>query len=112
MSAAAQMFCGGISLAIIAGVRGEHMAALPNLRATLALVYLIIAGSLLGFSAYIYLLHHTRAALASSYAYVNPPVAVLVGVAFAGETVTTLDLVGIVVILASVAAITLAKTKR
>lgn len=112
MSAAAQMLCGGISLALIAAMRGEHLAALPTARATFALVYLLVAGSLLGFSAYIYLLHHTRAALASSYAYVNPPVAVLVGVAFAGETVTTLDIVGMVVILASVAAITLAKTKR
>ena len=112
MSAAAQMLCGGVSLAVIAALRGEHLAATPTLRATLALAYLLVAGSLLGFSAYIYLLHHTRAALASSYAYVNPPVAVLVGVAFAGETVTTLDLVGMVVILASVAAITLARTKR
>ena len=76
------------------------------------MLYLLVFGSLLGFSAYIYLLHHTRPALASSYAYVNPPVAVLVGVALAGETVTTLDIVGMVVILASVAAITLAKAKR
>jgi drug/metabolite transporter (DMT)-like permease len=112
MSASAQMLCGGVSLALIAALRGEHLAALPTLRATLALAYLLVAGSLLGFSAYIYLLHHTRPALASSYAYVNPPVAVLVGVALAGETVTTLDLAGMVVILASVAAITLAKTKR
>ena len=112
MSAAAQMLCGGVSLALIAAARGEHLAALPSVRATLALLYLLVAGSLLGFSAYIYLLHHTRPALASSYAYVNPPVAVLVGVAFAGETVTALDIVGMIVILASVAAITLAKTKR
>ena len=112
MSAAAQMLAGGISLALIAAVRAEHFAALPSLRATLALAYLIVAGSLLGFSAYIYLLHHTRPALASSYAYVNPPIAVLVGVAFAGETITRLDIVGTVIILASVAAITLAKTKR
>ena len=111
MSAAAQMLCGGASLALIALARGEHMAAWPTARATLALAYLLVAGSILGFSAYIYLLHHTRPALASSYAYVNPPVAVLVGVWLAGETVTTLDVVGMVVILASVAAITLAKTK-
>jgi len=112
MSAAAQMLCGGASLALVALVRGEHLAAWPTARATLALLYLLVAGSLLGFSAYIYLLHHTRPALASSYAYVNPPVAVLVGVWIAGETVTTLDIVGMIVILASVAAITLAKAKR
>ena len=112
MSAAAQMLCGGASLALVALVRCEHLAAWPTARATLALLYLLVAGSLLGFSAYIYLLHHTRPALASSYAYVNPPVAVLVGVWIAGETVTTLDIVGMIVILASVAAITLAKAKR
>ena len=111
MSAAAQMLCGGASLALIALVRGEHLSGWPTTHATLALAYLIVAGSLLGFSAYIYLLHHTRPALASSYAYVNPPVAVLVGVWLAGETVTTLDIIGMIVILASVAAITLAKTK-
>ena len=112
MSAAAQMLCGGISLALIALLRGEHLAALPSLHASLALLYLLVFGSLLGFSAYIYLLHHTRPAVAASYAYVNPPVAVLIGVALAGEHVTTFDIVGMIIILASVAAITLAKTKR
>ena len=112
MSAAAQMLCGGISLAVIALLRGEHLAALPNLHATLAMLYLIVFGSLLGFSAYIYLLHHTRPAVAASYAYVNPPVAVLIGVALAGESVTTFDVAGMLIILGSVAAITLAKTRR
>jgi drug/metabolite transporter (DMT)-like permease len=112
MSAAAQMLSGGISLAVIAAARGEHLTGMPTLQAALALLYLLVFGSLVGFSAYIYLLHHTRPALAASYAYVNPPVAVLIGVALAGETVTTLDIFGMIVILASVAAITLAKTKR
>jgi drug/metabolite transporter (DMT)-like permease len=112
MSAAGQMLCGGISLALIAAIRGEHLTALPSLHATLALLYLLVFGSLVGFSAYIYLLHHTRPAVAASYAYVNPPVAVLIGVALAGETVTTFDIVGMIIVLASVAAITLAKAKR
>ena len=111
MSAAAQMLCGGLSLALIALLRGEHLSALPALRPALAMLYLLVFGSLLGFSAYIYLLHHTRPALAASYAYVNPPVAVLIGVALAHETVTTFDVVGMIIILASVATITLAKTK-
>jgi drug/metabolite transporter (DMT)-like permease len=111
MSAAAQMLCGGISLALIALARGEHLAASPSLHAILALAYLLVFGSLLGFSAYIYLLHHTRPALAASYAYVNPPVAVLLGVLLAGESVTTPDIVGMVIILASVVAITQAKAK-
>jgi drug/metabolite transporter (DMT)-like permease len=111
MSAAAQMFCGGITLAAIALIRGEHIPAMPSPHAIGALIYLIVAGSLLGFSAYIYLLANTRPALAASYAYVNPPVAVLIGVLIAGETVTRLDIVGMVVILVGVAAITLAKNK-
>ena len=112
MSAAAQMLTGGVSLTVIALLRGEHFAAVPSLHASLAFVYLIVAGSILGFSAYIYLLHHTRAALASSYAYVNPPVAVLIGVLLAGESVRTIDLVGMAVILAGVVTITMAKTRR
>jgi len=112
MSAAAQMLCGGVSLALIALARGEHLAAAPSLHALIALAYLLVFGSLLGFSAYIYLLHHTRPALAASYAYVNPPVAVLLGVLLVGETVTTPDIVGMIIILASVAAITLSKAKR
>jgi len=111
MSAAAQMLCGALPLGAVALLRGEHVAHLDN-GATAALAYLIVAGSLLGFSAYIYLLHHTRPALASSYAYVNPPVAVLVGVFLGGEQITRLDLVGMCVVLIGVVAITLAKTKR
>jgi drug/metabolite transporter (DMT)-like permease len=111
MSAAAQMLCGGVSLALVALVRGEHLTAWPSARATVAIVYLLIAGSLLGFSAYIYLLNHTRPALASRYAYVNPPVAVLIGVLLAGEHIDLAEICGMVVILAGVAAITLGKAR-
>ena len=112
MSAAAQMLCGGVSLALIALVHGEHMTALPTAHALLAVTYLMIMGSIIGFSAYIFLLHNTRPALASSYAYVNPPVAVLIGVALGGEHVDLFDILGMIVIVAGVAAITLAKAKK
>jgi drug/metabolite transporter (DMT)-like permease len=112
MSAAAQMLAGSVSLALIALLRGEHFTAVPGAHAIWAFVYLIVAGSILGFSAYIYLLHHTRPALASSYAYVNPPVAVLIGVLLAGESVRLFDLIGMAVILTGVVTITLAKTRR
>ena len=112
MSAAAQMLCACVPLALVALLTGEHLPEAIDVHATYALTYLIIAGSLLGFSAYVYVLHHTRPALASSYGYVNPPVAVLVGVLLGGETVTRLDVVGMTVILIGVVAITLAKTKR
>jgi drug/metabolite transporter (DMT)-like permease len=111
MSTAAQMLCGSAALGIVALLTQERVVAL-HVDTLLALAYLLVAGSILGFSAYIYLLHHVRPALATSYAYVNPPVAVLVGVLFAGESVRTLDLVGMAIILAGVATITLAKARR
>ena len=112
MSAAAQMIAGSVPLAVVSLASGEHFAGVPNATAMGAMAYLIVFGSLLGFSAYIYLLHNTRPALASSYAYVNPPVAVLVGVLLGGEAVSRLDILGTVIIVAGVAAITLAKTKK
>ncbi|MGH8042451.1 MAG: drug/metabolite exporter YedA [Rudaea sp.] len=112
MSTAAQMLCGCVALGIFSLLGGERMHALPSLHASFALAYLVVAGSILGFSAYIYLLHNVRPALATSYAYINPPVAVLIGVAWGGESVHPLDLAGMAVILAGVGAITLAKTKR
>jgi len=112
MSAAAQMIAGSIPLALVSLANGEHFAGMPDTTALTAMVYLIVFGSLLGFSAYIYLLHHTRPALASSYAYVNPPVAVLVGVLIGGEAISRLDIFGTIVIVAGVAAITLAKAKK
>ena len=112
MSTAAQMLCGSVALAAAGWLGGEKFAAMPDLEATLAVGYLIVAGSLLGFTAYIYLLHHVRPALATSYAYINPPVAVLVGVALGGESVRAFDIAGMIVILAGVVAITLAKAKR
>ena len=111
MSAAAQMLAGSLPLALASFVSGEHFAAVPSPTALAAMGYLIVFGSLLGFSSYIYLLHHTRPVLASSYAYVNPPVAVLIGVLIGGEAVSRLDIVGTVIIVAGVAAITLAKAK-
>lgn len=111
MSTAAQMLCGSVALGLVALLTQERVVAM-HLDTTLALAYLFVAGSILGFSAYIYLLHHVRPALATSYAYVNPPVAVLIGVVFGGESVHLLDMVGMAVILTGVAAITLAKAKK
>jgi len=110
MSAAAQMLCGGGVLVVFALTLGERVAAPPGPRALAAMAYLIVAGSLVGFSAYIYLLHKVRPALATSYAYVNPPIAVLLGVLVGGESIHTLDIAGTIVILVGVVAITLAKS--
>ncbi len=112
MGTAAQMLCASVVLGVMAYLHSEAIPIAPSATSTWALIYLAIAGSIIGFSAYLYLLHHVRPALATSYAYVNPPVAVLFGVLLGGEYVHTLDIVGMVVILLGVAGITLAREKR
>ncbi|TDR48884.1 drug/metabolite transporter (DMT)-like permease [Tahibacter aquaticus] len=111
MNTAAQMLTGGAALTVLALLNGQGIPAEPSLRAGLALAYLAVFGSIIGFSAYLYLLRTVRPALATSYAYVNPPVAVLFGALLAGERVHALDIVGMAVILGGVAIITLARDK-
>ncbi len=82
------------------------------MRATFAVGYLIVFGSIIAFSAYLYVLKTVRPALATSYAYVNPPVAVLFGVMLAGEHVGPFDLAGMAIILIGVGIITLSKARR
>lgn len=112
MSAAGQMLCGGVWMAIAALATGERMTAVPSLSATLALAHLIVFGSIVAFTAYIWLLHNVRPALATSYAYVNPPIAVLFGVLLVGERFTAHDLGAMAVILAGVVIITLSKARK
>ena len=112
MAASGQMIAGSGWMLAAALVTGERMTAMPTLEATAALLWLIVAGSIFGFTAYIWLLHHVRPALATSYAYVNPPIAVLFGAVIAGEVFTTHDLGAMAVILAGVAIITVAKARR
>lgn len=109
MNTAAQMICGGAALSLFSILQGERMHALPSVSATLALLYLIVFGSLIAFTAYLFLLKNVRPLLATSYAYVNPPVAVLLGVVFLGEVVRPGDLAAMAVILAGVAMITLGR---
>ena len=82
---ALQLICGGAGLAVAALVLGEHMPVHVGTRAWLALGYLCAFGSLVGFTAYAWLLRHARPAVATSYAYVNPVLAVLIGAALHGE---------------------------
>ena len=112
MNTAAQMLTGGAVLFVFAFAVGERWPEAPTLTASLAVLYLIVAGSLIGFSAYLYLLNTVRPALATSYAYVNPPVAVLVGALLGGEIVHRLDMAAMAVILAGVALIALAREQR
>lgn len=111
MSASGQMLCGSVWMLIAALLHGERITAMPPLDATLALGWLITAGSILGFTAYIWLLHHVRPALATSYAYVNPPIAVAFGALLGGEVFTLHDIGAMAVILAGVVIITLARVR-
>ncbi len=111
MTAAGQMLCGGVFMMVIALVTGERMD-MPTAKGLAAFAYLIVFGSIIGFTAYIWLLHHVRPALAGSYAYVNPAIAVMLGAWLAGERASTAELGAMLVILAGVVVITLAKTGK
>ncbi len=107
MASAAQMLIGGVFVALMGLIVGQRITSMPSVPSLLAFLYMIIFGSLIAFSAYGYVLRHVRPALATSYAYVNPVVAVCLGVALAGERVTVLTIVAMVVILIGVALISL-----
>lgn len=115
MSSAAQMFAGGILLTIAAASLGEfrrfHIEAVST-KAWLALAYLIVAGSILGFTAYVWLLHHESPTKVGTYAYVNPVVAVLVGYFFGGEPLGLRTIAGTALVLVSVVVITTARAGR
>jgi drug/metabolite transporter (DMT)-like permease len=106
MSAAGQMLAGGVLMAIASLLLGERFAGVPPLDSTLALVYLALFGSIVGFTAYVWLLHHVRPALATSYAYVNPAIAVLLGTVVLHERFDADTWVAMGVILASVVLVT------
>jgi len=110
MNAAAQMLCGGIGLLVVGVLVGEpfrtQWAAVSG-RSLLALGYLIVFGSWIAFSAYIFLLQVSTPSRISTYAYVNPVIAVFLGWALLDERVTARVFVGMLVVLAGVIIITL-----
>ena len=97
------MVLGGGTLLVLSASFGElHPFPHVSLRAAAALVYLIICGSLLGFTAFVWLLARMPATRVSSHAYVNPVVAVALGYFVAGEIVTVRTVIGTSLVLASV----------
>ncbi len=109
MMSAAQMLCGGM-LMVLAGIcTGEKFAAWPSASGIAAACYLLVFGSLVAFSAYVWLLHNVRPALVGSYAYVNPVIAVLLGAWLAHEQFDAHDLAAMALIVVGVVVITLAK---
>jgi drug/metabolite transporter (DMT)-like permease len=111
MASAAQMLCGGAAMLVLGLAIGERFDGLPSAHGLAAFAYLVVFGSIIGFSAYIWLLHHVRPALAGSYAYVNPAIAVALGAWLAGERFGQHELLAMGVILLGVVAITVAKAR-
>jgi drug/metabolite transporter (DMT)-like permease len=85
MLPAMQMLAGGVLLFAVAAVRGERFPADAAVTSWLAVAYLFLAGSVLGFTAYSWLLRNARPVVATSYAYVNPILAVVFGAIISGE---------------------------
>jgi drug/metabolite transporter (DMT)-like permease len=115
MSSGAQMLAGGVFLAIAAEALGEFRNFHPwnvSRGAWLALLYLIVAGSIIGFTAYVWLIHHESPTKVGTYAYVNPIVAVLVGYFLGGEALGPRTILGTLFVLISVVVITLTPAKK
>ncbi|AFJ46633.1 drug/metabolite exporter YedA [Shimwellia blattae] len=110
MAGAIEMIAAGIILLAAAGLSGETLTRMPPLRGWLAVGYLSLFGSMIAISAYMYLIRTVTPAVATSYAYVNPVVAVLLGTLFAGESLSTLEWAALGVIIAAVVLVTLGKS--
>ncbi len=111
MASATQMLAGGTFLLALGLLSGERIRTLPTMGAIWAMLFLIFFGSLIAFSAYGYLLRTVRPALATSYAYVNPAVALGLGVLFANEHITLVGILAMLVILAGVGLVSLGRDR-
>lgn len=107
MAAASEMLAGGFMLLVLGVLFKERFHGIPPLRSTAALVYFSIAGSVVAFSAYLYLLQRVSPALATSYTYINPAIALGLGLLFAGETITRTEFAAVALILCGVAVLVL-----
>ncbi len=115
MSSGAQMLCGGVFLLITAGALGEFRGFHPQAvsrGAWMALAYLVVAGSIIAFTAYVWLIHHESPTKVGTYAYVNPVVAVALGYFLGGETVGPRTLLGTILVLVSVVVITTTPARK
>ncbi|HEY0671255.1 MAG TPA: EamA family transporter [Longimicrobiales bacterium] len=109
LASAIQLLGGALSLTLVSVIAGELTRVQPAeipLRATLSVLYLIVFGSIIAFSAYSWLLRVAQPAKISTYAYVNPIVAMFLGWAFAGEEMSARVLIAAAVVLTGVALIT------
>lgn len=102
MASAAQMLCGGVLLTVASWTRGEAVPRAVSAQAVFALLYLILFGSLIAYSAYLYLFNTVRPALSTSYAFVNPLIALLLGAWLAGEAVGSAEFFALILIMLAV----------
>ncbi|KNZ33903.1 MAG: permease [Methylibium sp. NZG] len=102
MGFASEMVCGGVVLLVLSAIAGERPSWPPQPLAAAAWLYLVVFGSLIAFNAYMVLLARASAGLASSYTFVNPVIAMLLGVAVAGEVVTGFEWLAAGVVLCGV----------
>ena len=102
MGFASEMLCGGVLLLLLSLATAERPSWPPTPQALGAWVYLVVFGSLVAFNAYMLLLSRASAGLASSYTFVNPVIALLLGVVFGGELVTATEWAAVSVILLGV----------
>ncbi len=115
MSSGAQMLAGGVFLALAAAALGEFRNFHPSTvsrGAWVSLLYLIVAGSIIGFTAYVWLIHHESPTKVGTYAYVNPVVAVLLGYFLGGEALGLRTILGTLFVLVSVLVITTTRAKK
>ncbi|BCD86577.1 drug/metabolite exporter YedA [Pseudomonas solani] len=112
MASAVEMLAGGAALLLGSALSGERMETLPTPAGWAALAYLVVFGSIIAFSSYLYLLKNVRPAAATSYAYVNPAVAVLLGVLFAGEHIGGEEGLAMLVIISAVVLIGLPQWRK
>lgn len=112
MGNASQMLMGGAAISIVSVLRAEQLPAVVPLDALGAWIYLALIGSVLAFSAYMHLMQHARPALSTSYSYVNPVVAMLLGYFVLNERVSPAALLSVAVIIAGVVLISRAKIKK
>ncbi len=112
MAAGTEMVTGGLILFVVAFARGEQIPESPPIKSLLSLAYLVVFGSLVAFSAYNWLLQNTRPAIAMSYSYVNPAIAVLVGAALGAEQLNGNTLIATALIVAATVAMVGSKAKK
>jgi len=112
MAAASEMLAGGLVMIPLGILLGERLTGMPPMRPLLGLLYIAIPGSAVAFGAYTYLLQNVRPALATSYTYINPAIALGLGVLLAGERITRTEIAAVGAILCGVAVIVLSRNQR